>query len=169
MKYLLCLGSNLTDRQKNLEAACASLERLCGAGELRRSSIYITKPFGVSGEQPDYLNMAVELECSLSPRAMLGACLGIEAAIGRVRPSGESKAARVIDIDILMCYDEKQCAPVLSKDEELMLPHPRMMERAFVLVPCSELFENGDIYGVNIKKSLEKLDISEVFCFSRER
>lgn len=165
MKYLLCLGSNLGDRLANLEAACASLGRLSGAGNLRRSSIYRTKPFGVEGEQPDYLNMTVEIECALSERAMLGACLGIEAALGRVRPLGEIKASRVIDIDILMCFDENN-KMISSADPELELPHPRMFERAFVLVPCTDLYPNKEIYGIKFEKTLEKLDISEVFSFS---
>ena len=164
MKYLLCLGSNLGDRLGNLEAACSSLVRISREDSMRRSSVYRTKPFGVENEQPDYLNMVVELESMLSPRAMLGACLGIEAALGRVRPVGEIKAARIIDIDILMCFDEKN-EMITSSDPELELPHPRMFERAFVLVPCSELFPNKEIYGVNFENILKNLDISEIFRF----
>lgn len=164
MKYLLCLGSNLGDRLGNLEAACSSLVRISREDSMRRSSVYRTKPFGVENEQPDYLNMVVELESTLSPRAMLGACLGIEAALGRVRPVGEIKAARIIDIDILMCFDEKN-EMITSSDPELELPHPRMFERAFVLVPCSELFPNKEIYGVNFENILKNLDISEIFRF----
>lgn len=132
MRVLLGLGTNLGDRKRMLDDALEALDRVPGTHVERCSSVYETVPVGVPDEQPCYLNMVAEVLTDLSPKALLGVCLGIEAMAGRERPF--AKAARVLDIDVLLCEGFMSCDP------ELTVPHPRMGERAFVLVPMSELY-----------------------------
>ncbi len=126
----IALGSNLGDRADNLAAAIRALAALPGTAILRMSGVYETKPVGYT-DQPDFLNMVVLVETDRSPRALLGACLGIEAALGRRRSF--ANAPRVIDLDLVWMEDET------SADPELTLPHPRMQERAFVIAPLREV------------------------------
>lgn len=130
MKVYLGFGGNIGDVNAHFDAAKEALSRLPKTTVLRESTRIITKPVGYL-DQPDFLNSVVEIETALSPRALLGACLGIEASIGRVRTF--QNAPRVIDIDVLLCED------FVSDDPELTVPHPRMHEREFVLVPLREL------------------------------
>ncbi len=126
----LGLGSNLSDRLANLQAAVDLLAAQPGLRVARSSRVYETDPIG-GPPQPDYLNAVLEVETDLSPSELLAACLRVEASLGRVR--AERWGPRVIDIDVLT-YDE------LRVDEpELTIPHPRMQERAFVLMPLFEL------------------------------
>lgn len=136
---VLGLGGNLGDRKGNLEAALDALGHLPDTAVVAVSSLYETAPVGYA-DQPDFYNIVAVVETALSPRALLGSCFGIEAALGRVRTF--RNAPRVVDIDVLL-YEG-----VASDDAELTLPHPRMMERAFVLVPLAELFPNGEALGV---------------------
>ena len=154
---VLSLGANLGDREKNLKNAVDALNRLPGTRVKQCSSLYETEPFGVGAGQPAYLNVCLQLETALSPHALLGACLGIEASAGRERIG--VKSARVLDIDVLL-YD------ALRQDEpELTLPHPRMMERAFVLVPLLEIYPEGEALGVSFQKELKGVDRSGVRLF----
>jgi len=139
VRAVLGLGGNLGDRAANLAAAVKALEHLPGTRVTGLSSLYETAPVGYA-DQPDFLNRVAVVETSLSPRALLGGCLGVEAALGRVR--GRRFGPRVVDIDLLL-YEG-----VVSADPELTLPHPRMMERAFVLVPLAELFPDHVALGV---------------------
>ncbi len=96
----------------------------------RSSRVYETDPVG-GPPQPEYLNAVIEVETSLSPHELLAACMDVERRMGRVRD--EQWGPRIIDIDILT-YDEEQV-----DEPDLVIPHPRMHERAFVLVPLMEL------------------------------
>lgn len=140
MKAVLGLGSNMGDRAANLAAAVKALEHLPGTRVIALSSLYETDPVGYL-DQPDFYNQAAVVDTALSPRALLGGCLGIEAALGRVR--GRRYGPRVVDLDLLL-YEG-----TVSRDPELTLPHPRMMERAFVLVPLAELFPDHIALGVS--------------------
>lgn len=131
MKVLLGLGGNIGDMNAHMDAAIDALGRLPKTTVLRESSRIVTEPVGYT-DQPDFLNSVVEIETALSPHALLGACLGIEAAIGRVRTF--PNAPRVIDIDVLL-IDGFEC-----QSEELTVPHPRMYEREFVMIPFRELY-----------------------------
>lgn len=126
----LGLGANIGDRQANLDGAVAALGLLPGTRVDAVSSVYETEPVGYA-DQPDFLNMCVRVVTTLSPRALLGAALGIEAAMGRVR--GIKNGPRVIDIDLLL-YDN-----AVINSPELTLPHPRMYEREFVMKPLGEI------------------------------
>lgn len=126
----LGLGSNLGDREGNLRRA---LESLSAAGDveiIRVSSVYETAPVGMT-EQPDFLNLVAGVRTALDPHALLRRCLEVEDALGRVRE--ERWGPRLIDVDVLLYEDE------VVDTQELVLPHPEMLRRAFVLAPLLEL------------------------------
>jgi 2-amino-4-hydroxy-6-hydroxymethyldihydropteridine diphosphokinase len=123
----LGLGSNLGDRQANLDRALALLsERL---RLVKISSIYDSEPVG-DIEQPRFLNLVCEVSTFLTPQGLLSLGKGIEARMGRTGPTG---APRIIDIDLLFYADQVMETP------ELTIPHPRLHQRAFVLVPLVEI------------------------------
>ena len=140
-RAVLGLGTNLGDRAENLCAALGALGRLPGTRVEAVSSVWQTAPFDVPDKQQDYWNICVSLETTLSPHALLGACLGVEAALGRVRRTYHG--ARVIDLDLLL-YDG-----AAVQEKELTVPHPGMLERAFVLFPLSELFPERIACGLD--------------------
>jgi 2-amino-4-hydroxy-6-hydroxymethyldihydropteridine diphosphokinase len=125
----LGLGSNLGDRLALLRAATSALE----GEEVRiaaRSPVFETA--AVADEpQPPYLNAALRLETRLGPRELLERCLAVEAALGRQRPAGRPRAPRTIDLDLLL-----HGSAVLD-ETGLEVPHPRLLERAFVRVPLA--------------------------------
>ena len=129
MRCHLGLGSNLGDRDATLQAAVDALAAR-GIRVLRSSSVYETEPVG-GPSQPAYRNAVIDIETDLAPHALLDACLDVEAELGRVR--SERWGPRTIDVDLLTCGDMR------IADVRLTLPHPRMHERAFVLVPLAEL------------------------------
>ncbi|QHW35126.1 2-amino-4-hydroxy-6-hydroxymethyldihydropteridine diphosphokinase [Paenibacillus rhizovicinus] len=130
----IALGSNVGDRAKLLQDALLMLERHPDIKVLRVSAVYETEPVGYT-DQPAFLNMAAALDTSLSPLQLLRAMLGMELQLGRTRDV--RWGPRTIDLDLLL-YEG-----VAMSGEELTLPHPRMMERAFVLVPLSDVLEDG--------------------------
>jgi 2-amino-4-hydroxy-6-hydroxymethyldihydropteridine diphosphokinase len=131
------LGSNLGDRLENLLRAVRLLEERDVA--VRRSSrVYETEPVG-GPEQPDYLNAVVEVEAKGSARDLLETCLRIEDEMGRVRE--ERWGPRVIDLDVLTFGEEEIDEP------DLQVPHPRMHERGFVLIPLLELDADPPLPG----------------------
>jgi 2-amino-4-hydroxy-6-hydroxymethyldihydropteridine diphosphokinase len=133
----LALGSNLGDRLEHLREAVRRLGATDGIDVARSSRIYETEPVGPP--QPPYLNAVLEVETTLSPRELLEACQAVEDALGRVR--AERWGPRTIDVDVLT-YDE------LTVDEpDLVIPHPRMHERGFVLVPLGELDADAALPG----------------------
>src|SRR3954447_21201828 len=128
-EVLLGLGGNLGDPAATIEAALAQLEA-GGGGITRRSHFYRTAPWGVT-EQPDFVNLCAAGETALLPPALLALIHRIEAELGRERR--ERWGPRTIAIDILAYGDETVDAPGLA------IPHPRLSERAFVLVPLAEI------------------------------
>ena len=129
VRAYLGLGSNLGDRLANLQRAVDLLDATPGIRVERTSSVYETDPVGPP--QPDYLNAVAELRTTLTARALLEACLAVEQALGRVRD--ERWGPRTLDVDVLTYGDERIDEPGLT------VPHPRMHERAFVLIPLREL------------------------------
>lgn len=125
----IALGSNLGDRERLLRQALDALDALEEIRVLRLSDIYETDPVGYT-DQPAFLNMTAALATSLQPLALLERLLEIELRLGRVRE--ERWGPRTIDLDLL--YYEG----VAMHTDTLILPHPRMMERTFVLVPLLE-------------------------------
>jgi 2-amino-4-hydroxy-6-hydroxymethyldihydropteridine diphosphokinase len=127
------LGSNLGDRLENLRRAVELLDASDGVAVVRTSSVYETDPVGPP--QPDFLNAVAEISTDLGPHELLARCKAIEAELGRT--PGERWGPREIDLDLLLYGDER------IDTGELVVPHPRMNERAFVLVPLRELEHGG--------------------------
>ena len=126
----VALGSNLEQPAEQIRAALAALAALAGTRVLVHSSLYLTTPVGYL-DQPDFINAVALLETSLSPHALLDALMQIEAGFGRERSF--RNAPRVLDLDILWYQD------TVLDDPQLLLPHPRMHQRAFVMVPLAEI------------------------------
>ncbi len=127
----LGLGSNLGDRRAYLARATDALRGLSGISGVRVSSVYETAPVGGPAGQGPYLNAAAEVETTLPPEELLRLLLAIEIDNGRARTVPD--APRTLDLDLLL-YDD-----LVRNDPELTLPHPRLQERAFVLVPLAEI------------------------------
>ena len=165
MDVYLGLGANMGDRQANLERAVELL------GERLRiekvSSVYETEPVGYE-EQPSFLNAVCRVETDIGPLQLLSLVKGIEASMGRV--PNFSNGPRPIDIDIIL-YDD-----LVMVDPELTIPHPRMAERAFVLVPLMEIAPDlihpfsgesvkdmaAKVGGVDGVKKTGELEVSDV-------
>ena len=128
------MGANLPSRAGEPAATlAAAAERLGRLGRvICRSRLYSTAPVGFA-EQPRFVNAVVELETELEPLALLGALLEIEREFGRERAKERSNGPRTLDLDILL-YGER-----LIDEADLQVPHPRLAERAFVLVPLHEI------------------------------
>ena len=130
MKAYLGIGTNIGDRMKNLQDSIDSLNLLPMTTVTDVSNVYETDPVGYD-DQDDFLNIVVGVETELNSDNLLGACLGIEAGLGRVRII--KNGPRIIDVDLLLYGNET------SNTKTLILPHPRMMERNFVLKPLLDL------------------------------
>ena len=127
----LILGSNMGDRVQNLSIACTFLKK--NAGTITgKSSVYETQPWGF---EPDtsFLNQVIRLETLLNPELLLKKVLETEKQSGRERKRGKGYESRILDIDILFYGDKVIIVP------DLVIPHPRMQYRMFVLVPLAEL------------------------------
>ncbi|MCL5292980.1 MAG: 2-amino-4-hydroxy-6-hydroxymethyldihydropteridine diphosphokinase [Actinobacteria bacterium] len=125
----LGFGSNLGDRRENLHKAVKGLESR-GVSIRRASSVYETAPIGFE-EQPDFLNAVVEVKTSATPEELFDICREVEISLGRV--GRERWGPRVIDVDLLLYED------IIKKSDALVLPHPRLVERLFVLAPLLEI------------------------------
>ncbi len=123
------MGANLGDRHGALRAAVAAMDRLPGTRVQRVSALYASAPVDAGG--PDYLNAVAKLATTLPPLPLLQALQALELDAGRERPY--RNAPRTLDLDILWFGDAVICTP------ELTVPHPRMLERAFVLRPLADL------------------------------
>jgi len=157
--YLL-LGSNRGDRQQNLLQACARIKQDAGS-ILKISSVYETEPWGFE-DSTSFYNQALEIETGLAPGELLQKIQSIERELGRIRNATvcgtacacppESYSSRTLDIDILF-YGSK----ILFTDE-LMIPHPRLHERRFTLIPLEEIAA-GFIHPVYRKPVSELLQV----------
>lgn len=147
-KAIIGIGSNLGDRLLNTNEAVRALSLLPRTTLTAVSHVYETEPVGFE-TQPKFLNTAILLETSMSPMALLGACLGIEAAFGRKRTVKDGP--RIIDLDLLIYEGMK------SESFELTLPHPKILQRAFVMVPLHDLFPTGRAPGLSFGPRLKEL------------
>jgi 2-amino-4-hydroxy-6-hydroxymethyldihydropteridine diphosphokinase len=152
---LLGLGANVGDARTTLDQAIAAL---CNARDMRlraRSSDYRTPAWGVT-DQPPFVNLCIAVDTDLPPRQLLDRALTVERAFGRNRSAERRWGPRTLDIDLLT-YDD------LSIDEPgLVLPHPHLLERAFVLVPLAEIRPNLLIGGRRVSDALRSLDTSGI-------
>jgi 2-amino-4-hydroxy-6-hydroxymethyldihydropteridine diphosphokinase len=154
-QVLLALGGNLGQVRAAFDRALAMLG---DGGEVRvtaQSSDYATPPWGVTS-QPEFVNRCVAVETTLAPLALLHRAQAVERALGRDRAHEQRWGPRPIDIDIL-AYDD-----VTIDSPELTLPHPRMFERAFVLVPLTEIAPARMIAGRRVADALAALDASGI-------
>ena len=131
-KVYLSLGTNLGNRKRNIREAIEKIGELIGVVE-RRSALYETKPWGFSSPN-DFINACVLVETVLAPRQLLEATQQIEQEMGRIGKSVNGEYHdRIIDIDILL-YDD-----IKVNEPDLIIPHPLMEEREFVMVPLNEI------------------------------
>ena len=154
-KAVIGIGTNIGDRLKNIGDALSSLEKLPGTKIIKCSRIYETEPWGYK-EQQNFYNCCIFIETPFCPKALLGALLGIEAALGRVREI--KNGPRIIDLDLLLYEDVK------ISDEELTVPHPRIKERAFVLFPLKDLFGDERFNSFDFTSALEKADKNSIIA-----
>ncbi len=148
----VALGSNLADPRQQLLDAMEVLAALPLTTVTRRSALYRTPPWGKL-DQPAFVNAAVELDTALAPHALLDALLQIEQQAGRVRT--EPNGPRTLDLDLLH-VDGAQL-----DDERLTLPHPRMADRAFVLLPLRDIAPGLMLAGqVTVSQRLAQLDLA---------
>lgn len=153
MRYAIALGSNLGDSRSILESALSRLE-----GVIARSSWYQTKAVTLpnSPPQPDYLNGCAILETDLAPLELLAKLQRIESEFGRIRQ--QKWDARTLDLDILLFEDG------IFQTQMLNIPHPRMSDRAFVLVPLAEIAPDWQhpVLNRSILELARSIDASDV-------
>ncbi|MGH8232848.1 MAG: 2-amino-4-hydroxy-6-hydroxymethyldihydropteridine diphosphokinase [Rhodanobacteraceae bacterium] len=134
----VALGSNLDDPTVQVERGFEALARLPHTTLQARSRLYRTPPWGVV-DQPDFINAVASLETALAPRDLLEALLAIETRAGRVR--GARYGPRTLDLDLLLYGD----SPV--RESGMEIPHPRLHERSFVLLPLADLAPDLEVPG----------------------
>jgi len=152
---LIALGGNIGEVRATLDRA---VELFCDQETVRlieRSSDYRTPPWGIE-DQPPFINLCIAVATELSPGALLERALAVERALGRDRSQSVRWGPRLIDIDIIS-YDD-----LVVDEPTLKLPHPRLFERAFVLVPLAEIAPDRIIAGVRIADALARLDASAI-------
>lgn len=157
MKAAIGLGSNIGDRLAHLRRAVALiLERVPEARLTGVASVYMTDPVDCPPESEAFYNSVIEIECQMEPRALLRVLRGIEAEMGRANEHGWHEP-RTIDLDLLYGGE------IILRDVELDLPHPRIAQRGFVLMPLAEIRAELVLPGFaeNVAALLEKLPAAE--------
>jgi len=140
VRAYVAFGANLGEPRAALLSAIDALSALPETRVVSHSSCYRTAPLGVQGEQPDYTNAVIAIDTTLAPRPLLEALLAIEHAGGRTRDYHQ--APRTMDLDLLMHGD------AIVEEPDLILPHPRMHLRAFVLHPLAEIAPDASVPGI---------------------
>jgi 2-amino-4-hydroxy-6-hydroxymethyldihydropteridine diphosphokinase len=156
MKAYLALGSNLGDRAANIREAVERLNAEPGIQVAGTSCLYETEPVAMADAKATwFLNAALAIETALEPQELLSVCLSIERSLGRERlgaSAPQGYQSRVLDIDILF-YEN-----LVIREEHLSIPHPRLHERAFMLVPMLELAP--DLLHPVQRKTLQELHLA---------
>ncbi len=152
---LLALGGNVGDVRATLEQAIAKLCDGKNVNLLTRSSDYLTPPWGIT-DQPPFVNCAIAVSTTLEPRALLSRAQVVEALFGRDRTKETKWGPRTLDIDLLVYEDIVMTTP------ELTLPHPRLLERAFVLLPLADVAPDRVIAGRRVKEALAKVHLAGI-------
>jgi 2-amino-4-hydroxy-6-hydroxymethyldihydropteridine diphosphokinase len=148
---LVALGGNVGDVRQTLDRAIAQFCDGVAVTLIARSSDYRTPPWGVE-DQPPFLNCAIAVETALAPHDLLARGQAVERAFGRDRSKERRWGPRTLDVD-LIAYDDRAV-----DTPDLTLPHPRLFERAFVLVPLAEIVPDRVVAGTRIRDALAKLD-----------
>jgi len=148
---LIALGGNVGDARERLDRAVTAFCDGKLVHLLARSSDYSTPPWGVE-EQPRFVNLCLRVETALPPRALLSRAQEVERAFGREREKERRWGPRPVDIDLLAYDDVALSAP------DLVLPHPRLFERAFVLVPLAEIAPERVIAGRRVRDAVAEVD-----------
>jgi 2-amino-4-hydroxy-6-hydroxymethyldihydropteridine diphosphokinase len=151
IEALVALGGNTGDVADTLDRAVAMLCNGDDVALVRRSANYRTPPWGLA-DQPAFINACLRISTLLAPRALLDRGQSIERTLGRDRSSEQRWGPRPVDIDLL-AYDD-----VTLDEPGLTLPHPRVLERAFVLVPLAEIAPDWVIAGVSVRAALARVD-----------
>ncbi|WP_024517435.1 2-amino-4-hydroxy-6-hydroxymethyldihydropteridine diphosphokinase [Bradyrhizobium sp. Tv2a-2] len=147
---IIALGGNVGDVRATFKAAIAETCTLAQARLLARSSDYATPPWG-DEQQPPFVNACIEIETGLEPHALLAVLQAVERNFGRDRTVERRWGPRTLDLD-LIAYDD-----LALQTATLRLPHPRVLERAFVLVPLAEIAPQRKIGGCDVKAALASL------------
>lgn len=159
-KVVLALGSNMGDSYALLKQAAKLLSDHEGLNIIEASSFYVTAPIGYE-EQEDFVNAVLLCETALSPLDLLAHCQSVEQALNRVRLI--RWGPRTIDVDIIWYNDQ------IINEAELTVPHPRMTERAFVMVPLMEIMPSLTIEGKSIQSICENLADQEIRKMTHEK
>ena len=138
-KIYIALGSNLDEPSEQIYKAINSIDAVDDLSVTHISSLYKTKPIGKI-DQPDFINAVIEVEGDISPNNLHAALQDIEAQAGRIRK--ELNEPRTLDLDILLIDD------LIMKTKKLTVPHPRMHQRQFVIVPLFEINQKLNIPGI---------------------
>ena len=155
VEAFIALGGNVGDVRASFDRATALL---CDGTSVRltaRSSDYRTPPWGVT-DQPPFINAVIAVETTLSPHALLARTQACERALGRDRANERHWGPRRIDLDLL-AYDD-----LAMNDATLILPHPHLFERAFVLVPLAEIAPGCVIGGISVREALTRVDVNGI-------
>jgi 2-amino-4-hydroxy-6-hydroxymethyldihydropteridine diphosphokinase len=152
---IIALGGNVGDVRATFRGAISDICQEAGAKLLVSSSDYTTPPWG-DEQQPPFVNACIEIETGLSPHALLDVLHTIELKFGRDRTQERRWGPRTLDLD-LIAYDD-----LALQTEELTLPHPRLFERAFVLVPLAEIAPRRKIGGRSIGAALAGLSTAGI-------
>lgn len=157
------LGSNLNQPAARIRDAVSRIEALSAFSDCRLSSLYRSPPWGKL-DQPDFVNAVMECRSALAPRTMLAELLAVERSMGRER-GAERWGPRVIDLDLLHVEGEQLRDSDADDLPALVLPHPRVAERAFVLKPWLDLIDDIELPGFGSLRYLA----SQVDCSSLSR
>jgi 2-amino-4-hydroxy-6-hydroxymethyldihydropteridine diphosphokinase len=155
MECALGLGGNIGDVAATMAKALTMLDGTPGCSITAVSSLYRTPPWGRIDQAP-FLNACALVRTELTPHAMLQLCLETERALKRNRKTGERWGPRTIDIDMLTYGTEA------LEENDLTLPHPRMTERSFVLLPLAEIAPGLEVNGRSIADWLEQADTTGI-------
>lgn len=159
-KVFLSLGSNIGDKLNHLNEAIKMIGEVENIKLVAKSSLYETEPVGYL-DQDLFMNAVVEIETSLEPYDVLKHCMEIEQELKRKRII--RWGPRTMDIDVLL-YDD-----IKMNDTELTIPHPRMKERAFVMVPLAEIWEQGRIDDISVLDYISKMDVEGIRKITHEK
>jgi 2-amino-4-hydroxy-6-hydroxymethyldihydropteridine diphosphokinase len=155
IEALIGMGGNVGDVRLTLDRAVAALCDGCDVRLVARSSDYRTPPWGIT-DQPAFVNLCLMVATLLAPPALLDRAQRIEREFGRDRLNEQRWGPRTLDIDIITCDD------LVLHEPGLTLPHPRLFERAFVLVPLAEIAPDRIIAGVTIAEALQRIDAAGI-------